>query len=139
MYAKKPCTLSLENTRVSLLHANVRDATGTNLTIKTEGMWGTLLAAKLRARLSTGLKRPLVWADSSTSAMLIDPIVGGIAGDRITAGDIALFRKWKLADGFAQLAARAAKHLHLYHLTWKNRQVCEVSHVPCGCNRVLVG
>jgi len=82
------------------------------------GIWGTALGSELRAFLKAH-GRPLIWADTSTGAMLIDPIVGGIAGGRITEQDKDLFQSaafkkpWE-PGSFQRLAAAAPLHLHFH-------------------------
>ena len=59
-----------------------------NTDVRHVGQWSTAAGAQLRAFLQAA-GRPLIWADSDDSEMLIDPTVGNIVGGRITAADIA--------------------------------------------------
>ena len=99
------------------------------------GLWGTELGERLREWLKQR-NRPLVWSDGIDGAMLIDPIVDGIAPlkeggkSRFSAADRALFRSAKFSkpwrDGcFDELVANAAPHLRFYWPSWLNRTACE--------------
>jgi len=68
-------------------HSDVDYYTGT---VRHMGQWGNAAGTQLRAFLKEA-GRPLIWADSDDSEMLIDPTVGNIAGGRITAADIAVW------------------------------------------------
>ena len=92
-------------------------------------IFGTAAAGELRAFMSTG-KRPLVWSNgyySGAGEMLLDPIVGNIAGDRITDHDVQLFQTWTnvSAVSWELLVQKAGAHLHLKHPSYLLRHVCE--------------
>lgn len=99
------------------------------------GLWGTELGERLREWLKQR-RRPLIWSDGIDGAMLIDPIVDGIAPlteggkSRFSAADRALFRSTKFSkpwrDGcFDELVADAAPHLRFHWPSWLNRTACE--------------
>ena len=78
--------------------------------------------------------RPLIWADSDDSEMLIDLTVGNIVGGRITAADIAGWGAlWgsltdltplEQAHRFYWLAESAQPHLKLHYPSWATRNSC---------------
>merc|ERR1719195_1344963 len=69
------------------------------------GLWGKPLGAQLQSFLARH-GRPLIWADGDDSPQLLDPIVDGVAGGRITEADRNLFKThWRMATspGFKDL------------------------------------
>jgi hypothetical protein len=94
------------------------------------GVWATEAGAALRCFLSDA-GRPLVWTCGDDSPMLIDPLVGNVAGGaNITDADRALFeRYWQrqetpTCDLFDELARAAPPHLHLRLPAWQRRHAC---------------
>jgi len=92
------------------------------------GLFGTPLGDQLRD-FSVKNKRPLVWANggiAGVGGMLIDPVVGNIAGGRITEQDRQLFKTWTRVDeqGWAGLFAAAPAHLKLSAPSFLKREVC---------------
>lgn len=102
------------------------------------GLWGTAMGAQLRA-WSKKVGRPLIWVSAAValhqrdSAMLLDPWVGGVAGEWITPADVALFEVfWGSANStnlpdevmFESLASLAAPRLHFEYQGWDKRTIC---------------
>eukprot|EP00756_Hemistasia_phaeocysticola_P039203 Hpha_TRINITY_DN16802_c1_g1::TRINITY_DN16802_c1_g1_i4::g.151064::m.151064 len=112
-----------------LLYAGAPFADVTGISGSYPGLWGTPDADTLR-EFCTRSKRPLLWNlaldQEGLPNTLIDPVVGGIAGGRITDTDRALFANWTRKDvaGFIALAAASPKYLHFYPLRYTDRHVC---------------
>jgi hypothetical protein len=101
------------------------------------GFWGKELGAQAQDFLLKH-KRPLVWADSEDSGMIIDPVVGHIHGDRIRPEDIALFKKqWAASTSFADLYKAVPAYLRLHYPSWENRAACE--HVESSSDNMVLG
>ena len=111
-------------------HSDVDYYTGT---VRHMGQWGNAAGTQLRAFLKEA-GRPLIWADSDDSEMLIDPTVGNIAGGRITDADIAAWEAlWvsltdltplEQAHRFYWLAESAPPHLKFRYPSWATRNAC---------------
>ena len=104
-----------------------------NTDVRHMGQWGTAAGGQLRAFMQAA-GRPLIWADSDDSEMLIDPTVGNIVGGRITAADIAGWEALgksltdltplEQAYRFYGLAESAPPHLKLRCPLWATRNAC---------------
>jgi len=104
-----------------------------NTDVRHVGQWGNAAGAQLRAFLQAA-GRPLIWADSDDSEMLIDPTVGNIVGGRTTAADIADWESLgesltdltplEQAYRFFGLAESAPPHLKLRCPLWAPRNAC---------------
>ena len=104
-----------------------------NTGVRHVGQWGTAAGAQLRAFLQAA-GRPLIWADSDDSEMLIDLTVGNIVGGRITAADIAGWEALgesltdltplEQAYRFYWLAESAPPHLKLRYPSSATRNAC---------------
>ena len=88
------------------------------------------MGARLR-EWSKAHRRPLVWVNppsqNSDSAMLLDPLVDGVAGGRVTAADVALFKEyWTLPrpGQWERLAKASPPHLRFHYRSWDKRHVC---------------
>eukprot|EP00656_Telonema_subtile_P033841 TRINITY_DN3785_c0_g1_i1.p1 TRINITY_DN3785_c0_g1~~TRINITY_DN3785_c0_g1_i1.p1 ORF type:complete len:210 (-),score=40.72 TRINITY_DN3785_c0_g1_i1:197-826(-) len=105
-------------------------------------MWGTPTAHTLRAFLAN-VSRPLLWADSEGSVMLIDPLVNSIAGGRITPGDVALWEAfWRNGSAAEPISAQQThwdalvaampEHLKLSFVSWQTKAVCAEEEAAAG-------
>ena len=112
---------------LSYLMLKFSNITSTYAPEKSIGVWGTILGGETQVKMKSA-GRPIIWANELNTKMIIDPVVNGLANNKITEDDVANFKKhWKPNPGlinWEELILSVPLYLQLHFQTYDTRSIC---------------